>query len=125
MSPLPISPLADPRSIDHRRGSPASLSPEHALTNSRNGADCYTSSPIDDPKRIIYDRSRSLNDRPKSPTSLRSNGTLSSKERVPFAVPPLFTDVSQLQEEVGICLALVLLSTVERYRAYYGESLVY
>eukprot|EP00794_Sanderia_malayensis_P014872 gene14872-16418_t len=98
LSPLPISPLVTSNSLERRRGSPASLSPEHALLFKPHSESEYCSIPgANDSKSFI--RSKSLNERPRSPLSLRSTGSLSSKERTPVTVPPLFTDVSRLQDE--------------------------
>ena len=104
-SPIPVSPLAS--SLERRRDSPSSLSPDHTMLMTHHRSftlDSPHSPPRDDHITLSLNRSHSFNDKPKSPLSFQNTGSLSSKERTPFVVPPLFTDPSQIEDEVGFSI---------------------
>ena len=104
-SPLPVSPLAAERPFTGR-DSPASISPVYPYDRSPRSIlleRSYTfSSPAANEERASsFERSRSLiGDRPKSPYSLQSSGSLSNRTKSPFIVPPLFTNGYKTDDEV-------------------------
>ena len=104
-SPLPVSPLAAERSITGR-DSPASISPVYPYERSPRSVlleRSYTfSSPTANEERVSsIERSRSLmGDRPKSPYSLQSSGSVPNRTKSPIVVPPLFTNGYKTDDEV-------------------------
>ena len=111
-SPLPASPLATARSL-RGRDSPLSSSPDYPFDRSSpksplqslqrsNTLDLSRSSPSEGQRTLSFDRSKSLIERPRSPHSIPSSGSLPNKNRSPILVPPLFTDASKEPDEVRL-----------------------
>jgi len=102
-SPLPISPLATERSIAGH-DSPISISPVYPYDRSPRSViferSNTFSSPATEERMSSFERSRSLvNERPKSPHSVQSSGSLPNKAKSPYIVPPLFTNGYRADDE--------------------------